>query len=49
MKNHSSILNTPIFLVAAALLAAGATARSADMPTLKDAYKDHFYVGLAPP
>ena len=47
MKNHSSILNTPIFLVAAALLAAGATARSADMPTLKDAYKDHFYVGVA--
>ena len=24
-----------------------ATARSADTPTLKDAYKDHFYVGVA--
>ena len=31
----------------AALLAIGATARSADTPTLKDAYKDHFIVGTA--
>jgi len=29
------------------LLALGATARSADPPTLKDAYKHHFYVGVA--
>ena len=31
----------------AALVAIGVTARSADAPTLKDAYKDHFYVGVA--
>jgi endo-1,4-beta-xylanase len=31
----------------AALLAFGATARCADLPALKDAYKDHFYVGVA--
>jgi endo-1,4-beta-xylanase len=31
----------------AALLAIGATAGSADKPTLKDAYKDHFQVGTA--
>jgi endo-1,4-beta-xylanase len=29
------------------LLAVGATAWSADTPTLKDAYKGHFYVGVA--
>jgi endo-1,4-beta-xylanase len=29
------------------LIAFGATAHSTDMPTLKDAYKDHFYVGVA--
>ena len=29
--------------------ASAATARSADTPTLKDAYKDHFYVGVAIP
>lgn len=31
----------------AALLALGATARSADTPTLKEAFKDHFQVGTA--
>ena len=31
----------------AALLAIGATARSADAPALKDAFKDHFFVGTA--
>ena len=31
----------------AALLLAGASARSADTPSLKDAFKDHFYVGTA--
>jgi endo-1,4-beta-xylanase len=31
----------------AALLATGATARSAETITLKDAYKNHFYVGVA--
>ncbi len=42
-SNHSSRL----VLLTAALLAIGSTARSADLPTLKDAYKDHFYVGVA--
>ena len=36
-----------VSLLAAALLAIGATTRAADKPTLKDAYKDHFYVGVA--
>jgi len=31
----------------AALLVAGVPARSADTPSLKDAFKDHFYVGTA--
>jgi endo-1,4-beta-xylanase len=47
MKMHSTNLNPRIGFVMAALLAVVATARSADMPTLKDAYKDHFYVGVA--
>ena len=47
MKNHSSHISLRIGLLAAALLAIGATARSADKPTLKDAYKDHFLVGVA--
>ena len=47
MKNHSSHISLRIGLLAAALLAIGATARSADTPTLKDAYKDHFYMGVA--
>ena len=34
-------------LLALALLAVGATARSAETPTLKDAYKDKFYIGAA--
>ena len=33
--------------IAAVLVAISATARSADMPTLKDAYKNHFQVGAA--
>jgi endo-1,4-beta-xylanase len=32
---------------AALVLAIGAPAQSVDLPTLKDAYKDHFYVGVA--
>jgi hypothetical protein len=36
-----------IFNLTALVLAIGATARAADTPTLKDAYKDHFYVGTA--
>ena len=47
MKDHRSNLNLRIGLLAAGLLALGATARSADRPTLKEAYQDHFYVGTA--
>jgi endo-1,4-beta-xylanase len=47
MKNHSSNQNSRIVLLLAALLAINTTTRSADKPTLKDAYKDHFYVGAA--
>lgn len=47
MKTPSSNLNSRVGLLLAALLATAATARSADAPTLKDAYKDHFYVGVA--
>lgn len=36
-----------IGLFTAVLLAIGATARCADGPTLKDAYQDHFHVGVA--
>ena len=32
---------------ATSLLAIGASIQAADNPTLKDAYKDHFYVGVA--
>jgi len=42
-----SHLHSRIGFLTAALLAIAATARSADKPTLKDAYKDHFYVGVA--
>src|ERR1022692_1174540 len=38
---------SPISLLAAGLLAIRATAQAADKPTLKDAYKDHFYIGVA--
>ncbi|MGO8926838.1 MAG: endo-1,4-beta-xylanase [Limisphaerales bacterium] len=47
MKTPSSNHNSRIGLLTAVLVAIGATARSADTPTLKDAYKDHFYVGAA--
>ena len=47
MKIPSSNHNSRIGLLTAVLLAMGATARSADMPALKDAYKDHFCVGAA--
>ena len=36
-----------ISLLAAALLTIGASVQAADKPTLKDAYKDNFYVGVA--
>ncbi len=47
MKTPSSNHNSRIGLLTAVLLAMGATARSADVPALKDAYKDHFCVGAA--
>ncbi|SPE60855.1 Endo-1,4-beta-xylanase [Verrucomicrobia bacterium] len=47
MKTHNSNLNSRAGLLTAALLAIGATARSADTPTLKEAYQDHFHVGAA--
>ncbi len=41
-------MKTPIILLTfAALFAMEATGQSADKPALKDAYKDHFYVGVA--
>ena len=49
MKTHNSNFNSRISFLTAALLAIGATAQSADNKptTFKDAYKDHFYVGVA--
>src|ERR1035441_9104370 len=47
MKTRSSNHNSRLSLFTTLLLALGATARSADTTTLKDAYKDHFYVGAA--
>src|SRR5208283_5413413 len=47
MKIHRLNLNSRVGLLTAVLLALGATARSAETQTLKDAYKDHFYVGAA--
>ena len=38
---------SPLKLSCALLLGVGLTARAADQPTLKDAYKDHFHVGVA--
>jgi endo-1,4-beta-xylanase len=47
MKTHILNLNANAGLLTAALLTIAGTARSADTPTLKDAFKDHFYVGAA--
>jgi len=47
MKTHIPNFNSRISLLTSALLIIGATARSADTTTLKDAYKDQFYVGVA--
>jgi len=47
MKIHRLNLNSRVGLLTVVLLALGATARSADTLTLKDAFKDHFYVGAA--
>jgi endo-1,4-beta-xylanase len=47
MKTQIQRSVSRIGLLTAALLAIVATARAADKPTLKDSYKDHFYVGVA--
>ena len=47
MNTHIPRHISQIGLLTAALLAIGAPAQSAEKPTLKDAYKDHFYVGVA--
>ena len=47
MKIRNLNLNSRIGLLTAVLLATGATARPAETLTLKDAFKDHFYVGAA--
>jgi len=41
MKTNKLNLNSRIGFPLAVLLAMGATARSADTPALKDAFKDH--------
>ena len=47
MKTNSLNRGSMRVLIAAGLLAVGATVRSADVPALKDAYKNHFYIGVA--
>ena len=47
MKTHNSNLSLRIGMLTAVLLSLGATAWSADTQTLKDAYKDQFYIGVA--
>lgn len=47
IQAHHLDLGLRIGLLAATLLTIGGAARSAETPTLKDAYKNHFYVGVA--
>ena len=47
MKSHYPHINRQPGLLLAALLAAATPAWSADTSALKDAYKDHFHVGVA--
>jgi endo-1,4-beta-xylanase len=47
MKTSRSTPGTHIGLPTVALLAIAIAAQAADKPTLKDAYKDQFYVGVA--
>lgn len=47
MNTNSSNLGFRIGLLTGVLLAIGATARSAETPSLKEVYKAHFYVGVA--
>jgi len=47
MKTHNSNPDLRIALFTAALFTLGTMARSADTPTLKEAFQDHFQVGTA--
>jgi endo-1,4-beta-xylanase len=47
MKTRNSRRNSCRALLASLLLVVGGTARSVDTPTLKDAYKELFYIGTA--
>ncbi len=47
MKTYCFHRKSQIILLAIAISTLAATVRSADIPTLKDAYKGHFYVGVA--
>lgn len=47
MKTQHPNPGLRILTIAATLLTIGSSARSADKPTLKDTYKDQFYVGVA--
>jgi len=47
MKTQRFNFGSRISLLTAVLLTIGTTAQSADKPTLKDAYKDAFFVGVA--
>jgi endo-1,4-beta-xylanase len=47
MKTHQPKRNLCVGMLVAVLLFVGVTVRSADTPTLKQAYKDHFRVGTA--
>jgi len=47
MNNRIQRSGLPISLLASVLLGIGASVRATDEPTLKDAYKNDFYVGVA--
>jgi endo-1,4-beta-xylanase len=47
MKNRRTNLTLRIGTLTAALLSVGVASQAAEPTTLKDAYKDHFYVGVA--
>src|SRR5579864_1459983 len=47
VKTHNSNFNSWTALLAAVLFSGSGSSWSADIPSLKDAYKDHFYVGVA--
>jgi endo-1,4-beta-xylanase len=47
MKTKHSNPGSGVVMLAAALLTIGVTAQATDKPTLKDTYKDSFYVGVA--